>query len=99
MIQESVPYKNGVAEGYVIPLGPANLVVVVTKRGMIGCGAFDVEALDKFEYPAARVKPTRGSSIANVEDLLAGEIKDANSAAEKLGVRAGMSGKDGLDLL
>jgi uncharacterized protein YunC (DUF1805 family) len=99
MIQERVAYKNGEADGYIIPLGPANLVVVVTKRGMVGCGAFDVEALEKFDYPAARVKPTRGSSIVNIEDLLSGEIKDANAAAAKLGVRAGMSGKDALDLL
>jgi uncharacterized protein YunC (DUF1805 family) len=99
MIQEKVAYKNGEADGYVIPLGPANLVLVVGKRGMVGCGAFDVAALDKFRYPAARVKPTRGSSIANVEDLLSGEIKDANAAAAKLGVVVGMSGKDALDLL
>lgn len=99
MIQEKVAYKNGEAEGYVIPLGPANLVLVVTKRGMIGCGAFDVAALDKFDYPAARVKPTRGSSISNLEDLLFGEIKDANGEAAKLGVEVGMSGKDALDLL
>jgi len=99
MIQEKVPYKDGEAEGYVIPLGPANLVVVVAKRGMVGCGAFDVVALEKFGYPAARVKPTRDSSIATLEDLLLGEIKDANAAAAKLGVKVGMSGKEALDLL
>lgn len=98
MIQEKVAYKGGVAAGYVIPLGPANLVVVA-KSWMVGCGAFDVAALDKFDYPAARVKPTRGSSIADVEDLLIGEIKDANAAAEKIGVVAGMSGKEALDLM
>ena len=99
MIQEKVPYKGGGADGYVIPLGPANLVVVVGKGGMVGCGAFDVEALEKFGYPAARVKPTRGSSIADIEDLLSGEIKDANAAAAKLGIVVGMSGKEALDLL
>lgn len=99
MIQEKVPYKDGEAEGYVIPLGPANLVVAVAKRGMVGCGAFDVEALEKYGYPAARVKPTRGSSIATLEDLLLGEIKDVNAAAAKLGVKVGMSGKEALDLL
>jgi uncharacterized protein YunC (DUF1805 family) len=99
MIQERVPYKGGEADGYVIPLGPANLVVVVAKRGMVGCGAFDVQALDKFGYPAARVKPTRGSSIDSLEDLLLGDIKDANAAAAKLGVEVGMSGKVALDLL
>lgn len=99
MIQEKVAYKGGEAEGYVIPLGPANLVVVVAKRGLVGCGAFDVSALEKFDYPAAKVKPTRGSSIANVEDLLIGEIKDANAAASKLGIKIGMSGREALDFM
>ncbi len=99
MIQEKVSYKDGVADGYVIPLGPANLVAVVAKRGMVGCGAFDVQALDKFGYPAARVKPTRSASISSVEDLLAGEIKDVNAAAAKLGIVVGMSGKEALDFL
>ncbi len=99
MIQERVAYKSGEADGYVIPLGPANLVLVVGKRGMVGCGAFDVAALEKFGYPAARVKPRRGSSIATVEDLLSGEIKDANAEAARLGVEVGMSGREALDLL
>jgi uncharacterized protein YunC (DUF1805 family) len=66
---------------------------------MIGCGAFDVAALERFRYPAAKVKPTRGPSIADLEDLLAGEVKDANGAAASLGVAVGMSGKEALDLL
>ena len=99
MIQEKVAYKEGEADGYVIPLGPVSLVLAVGKRGMVGCGAFDVLALDKFDYPAARVKPTRRSSIASLEDLLAGEIKDANLAAARLGVKVGMSGKEALALL
>ena len=99
MPQEKVAYRGGDADGYVIPLGPANLVFAVGGRGMVGCGAFDVFALDKFDYPAARVKPARGPMIASIEDLLAGEVKDANRAAERFGVRAGMSGKAAIDLL
>jgi uncharacterized protein YunC (DUF1805 family) len=48
---------------------------------MVGCGAFDVAALNNFGYPAARVRPSQGSSIASIEDLLKGIIKVANPAA------------------
>lgn len=99
MIPEKVKLDDKQADGYVIPLGPANLVFVITNKGMVGCGAFDVAALEKFGYPAARVKPTGKDSIDNIEDLMAGEIKDANSAAVKLGVSVGISGKDALNLL
>ena len=72
---------------------------MVTDVGMVGCSAFDVAALNSFGYPAARVKPTRSSSIATIDDLLDGVIKDANCAATRLGIKVGMSGKEALNLL
>ena len=87
------------ADGYVITLGKVNLVNVVTDVGMVGCEAFDVAALNNFRLSSRQVKPTRGSSIATIDDLLDGVIKDANSAATRLGIKVGMSGKETLDLL
>jgi len=87
------------ADGYVIPLGPVNLVNVVTDVGMVGCGAFDVAALNNFGYPAAKVRPAQGSSIANIEDLLQGIVKEVNPAAEKLGLKVGLTGREALELL
>ncbi len=99
MDHEIVELAGKQARGYVIPLGPANLVFIVTDKGMVGCGAFDVVVLNSFGYPAARVRPSKGSSIASIEDLLNGIVKEANPAAEKRGVRMGMSGRQALDLL
>jgi len=99
IMQEKITLKNPDATGYVIPAGPVHLVMVIAEHGMVGCGAFDVAALNNFGYPAARVKPSRGTSIASLDDLLAGEIKESNQAAMKLGVKEGMSGKEALDLL
>ena len=98
-MQEKLTLKNSDATGYVIPAGPVHLVMVIARHGMVGCGAFDVAALNNFGYPAARVKPSRGSSIASLDDLLAGEIRESNPAALKLGLKEGMSGKEALDLL
>ena len=94
MDHEIVEMAGKQALGYVIPLGPVNLVVVVTEVGMVGCGAFDVMALSSFRYPAARVRPSKGSSISSIEDLLNGIVKGANPAAEKLGGKIGMSGRE-----
>lgn len=99
MQTERVPLRNSVGEGFVVPLGPVNLVGVVAKNGIVGCGAVDVAALDRFGYPAARVRPSTGSSIATIGDLLAGIVKEANSNAQGLGVREGMTGREALDLL
>ncbi len=97
MVSEKVQLTSRQADGYVIPLGAINLVMVITDVGMVGCGAFDVEALDGFDYPSARVKSTTGLGIANIDDLLGGEVKDANRAAKELGVQEGMSGREALD--
>jgi len=87
------------ADGYVIALGPVNLVNAVTDVGMVGCGAFDVAALNNFGYPAAKVRPAHGSSIATIEDLLQGIVKEVNPAAEKLGLKVGLTGREALELL
>lgn len=87
------------ADCYVIPLGAINLVNVVTDVGMVGCGAFDVTALNNFGYPAAKVRPSQGSSIATIDDLLKGIVKEVNPAAEKLGLKVGITGREALDLL
>jgi uncharacterized protein YunC (DUF1805 family) len=99
MEREKVQLAKKEADGYVIALGPVNLVAVVTDVGMVGCGAFDVAALNNFGYPAARVRPCRGSSIASIDDLLQGIVKEANAAAEKLGLKIGQTGREALDLL
>lgn len=99
IIMEELEYRGGVAKGYVIPIGPANIVFAVGTTGMVGCGAFDVVALERFGYPAARVRPTGSGSIESLEDLLEGEVKDANGPAAALGVEVGMRGREALDLL
>ena len=99
MIHEKVRLTHKEADGYVVPLGPVNLVMIITDTGMLGCGAFDVAALDRYDYPAARVRSESGLPIATLDDLQEGIVKDANSAAGVLGITAGMKGKEALDIL
>ncbi|MBN2734418.1 MAG: YunC family protein [Methanomicrobiaceae archaeon] len=93
-----VSLKGKEAEGFVIPLGDVNLVFVKSKNGMIGCGAFDVMALEKFGYPAAKVKP-KENSVKDIDDLLNGEIVAVNPSGEKAGVKTGMSGKEAAEII
>jgi len=99
MIEQDVPLMHSTGRGFVIPLGPISLVAVVTKTGLVGCGAFDVAALNTFDYPAARVKGAGGGPIASIGDLLSGVVREANSTAEGHGVTAGMTGREALDRL
>jgi uncharacterized protein YunC (DUF1805 family) len=99
IIKETIRLKNSEATGFVAPLGPVNLVWVVAPKGLVGCGAFDVRALERFGYPAARVRAIKNSSVENLEDLFSGEISEANREAEHIGIAVGMNGREALNLL
>ncbi len=98
-IHQGVKLTNKDADGYVIPIGKANIVCVITDTGMAGCGAFDVLALDSFTYPAVKIKSSTGNTIATIDDLLAGTVKEVNKEAAKFGIKVGMTGREALDLL
>jgi uncharacterized protein YunC (DUF1805 family) len=87
------------ADGFVIPLGPFNLVAIKTDVGLVGCGAFDIAAMDSFSYPAAKIRPALGPSITDTDDILRGIVKEANRSAMGRGITVGMTGKEALELL
>jgi quinol monooxygenase YgiN/uncharacterized protein YunC (DUF1805 family) len=82
-----------------LPIGPVSLVYARTAKGLLACGAIDPMALEKFGVAAARVRPTRGNSIGSLEDLLEGEVREANALAQALGIKAGMGGREALKRL
>lgn len=84
------------ADGYVIPLGQVNLVFIKTDKGLLGCGAFNAQALDKFNYPVACVRSSTGKPIVTIGELLSGIIKEANASALKLGIKPGVPAKEAL---
>lgn len=99
MIQTTIPLKNRIAEGYAIPVGSVNLVFIKTEIGMIGCGAFDIAALERFDIPAVKMKPVTGPSIATIGEILDAVVKEVNKPAAEHGITPGMTGKEALELL
>jgi uncharacterized protein YunC (DUF1805 family) len=99
MKEVKIQLTTKVADGFVIPLGPANLVAIKTDKGIVGCGAIDVAALDSFSYPAVKVRPAIGPSIADTDDILTGIVKEANRSAIGRGIKNGMTGRQALERL
>lgn len=88
-------YKD--AYGYVIPVGPVHLVVAVTDTGMIGCRAFDIEALENFGIPAAIVTGSGGMPIGTIDDLLKGAVAAVNPEGVRRRIEVGMTGREALN--
>lgn len=99
MEKETFSLDGKEVTGYTIPIGPVNLVFAETARGLVGCGAVDVLALEKFSIPAAKVRPQNADSIRNIDDLLSGSVAVVNICARDLGIKTGMTGKQALQIL
>lgn len=82
--------------GHIIPIGQVNLVFAQTTRGLVGCGAIDVIALEKFKIPAVKVRPTTADSVRNIDDLLKGIVVVVNSFAKEAGISSEMTGEEAL---
>jgi len=100
MIHTHISTPGITAECYAVPAGPVTIVFAVADKGVIACGAIDPAALQTFGLATARVRPPEGkSSVTSAKDLLDGTVKEANAAAEALGIRMGMRGDEALSLL
>ncbi len=94
MKEIKINVKGKEATACVIEMGPFNLVLIKTAKGMIGCGAFDVKALEKFSYPAVKIKSTDGSPVKDEADFLKGIAVEVNSFAKERGIEVEMPGKN-----
>lgn len=72
------------------PEKPA-IIVLIAKKGLIVCKNFDIDALDKRNVTAARVK-----GLTKIEDALEARIESCTSKARALGIAEGMAGREAL---
>jgi len=84
--------------GIEVKLPKTNLVMITTNKGYIMCGALDVELLNT-RLKERGIIAGRATGVRTWEDLLESPLSDVTTEAEKLGIHAGMKGKDALKLM
>ncbi len=72
---------------------------IITNRGLIGCGAYDVMCLGRAQHIVAISRGTKKNPYIHPEQLLEAKIMDLTEEARKVGIRKGMKGKDALKIL
>ena len=97
MKNKKIQLSKGEAIGYSVSCGPFNVIFATTGEGMITCGAFDVVALEKFDFPAIKMK--KESGIKTIDDLVEAEAVVVNALAQERGIIEGMSGIECLEKL
>ena len=70
------------------------IIVLIAKKGLVVCGNFDINELDKRSITAARV-----IGLTKIEDALEAKIESCTSRARALGISEGMTGRDALTKL
>ncbi len=73
--------------------------VVDAPKGSILCGSFDIEALNGFGLPAAKIVPEPGKPAYTVGQFVERKITHVNALAAGLGVKPGMTVQQAVEQL
>ena len=69
----------------------ANILIIRATDGFLGCAYFDLGPAERLGEPVAIV-----TGVKTLEDMLVAQVIRASSAARRLGVVDGMSGREAL---
>ena len=87
-----IRWEWGMAMGYEIELYNTNLVLVNAPRGFVMCGYLNMAAAEKMGDIATLVR-----GVKTVDELFAAKVEEVSTAAAKIGVKVGMTGKEALE--
>jgi uncharacterized protein YunC (DUF1805 family) len=94
MITHTISLPKGQATGYLVDLGKAPLILILTKRGYVMCGYLNMAAANKLGDVAGRV-----TGVKTFDDVLAASLTEVSDNAKKLGLNEGMLASDFLNAL
>ena len=93
-----VALEGGLAIGVMVELPKARDLSISTAKGFVACGLYDVAMLDAL-HPERRVVGARVIGVREIDDILDAKVRDCTAAAQELGVRPGMTGREALQLM
>ena len=93
-MEKVVLNKNIICEAGCWDMFGIKILLIKAGKGALGCGYINMAAAEKFNHALAIV-----SGVASYEDMLAAEVKSVSPAAEALGVKTGMTGREALLLM
>jgi uncharacterized protein YunC (DUF1805 family) len=95
----AVKANGGAASGISVVWDDGQFVVISAPKGLVACGAIDVEVMDKADLAVAVSEGTIEHPLVTPDDLLKAEIMRITARARELGIEIGMSGEEALEKL
>ncbi|HLS88100.1 MAG TPA: DUF1805 domain-containing protein [Sphingobacteriaceae bacterium] len=92
---DPVVVGDHVFTGVTVELPKTRLIVLATPKGYIMCGALDIGLLND-RLAERGIVAARCVGVRTYEDLLNCGVESATKAAEELGIKPGMPGREAL---
>ena len=92
-------FKNGNAIGISNRWEKGQYCSILTEAGIVGCGIYDLKTAAEFSLAIAICKGTIAKPLVEPEDLYESKIVGATPAAEALGIRTGITGREAVELM
>lgn len=98
-VTRAMQFHNGCATGMSHRWKNGQYCSIMTPVGIVGCGIYDLSTAGEFGQAIAIVKGTPAHPLVNPEDLLDALIVDATPQAKQMGIAAGITGRDAVELM
>jgi uncharacterized protein YunC (DUF1805 family) len=97
--QRELQFENGRAIGISNRWEGGQYCSILTKAGIVGCGIYDLETPAEFDQAIAIAKGTPACPLTEPEDLFDARIVGITPKAASYGIRAGMTGREAVELM
>ena len=72
---------------------------ILTSAGIVGCGIYNLDVAGEFGQAIAIAKGTPANPLVEPEDLFEANIVGTTPKADLFGIRAGMTGREAVELM
>ena len=86
----------GIALGHSARWEGGQYCAILTRKGLIGCGAYHVPTMEHFGQAVAIARGTPANPLCEPEDLYGARIVEASRQAQELGIQVGQTGLEAL---
>lgn len=90
-----IKIENHTFNAISVELPKTNLLVVMSEKGYIMCGALDVALLNE-RLSSRQIIAGRAVGVKTIEELLNAPLESITYEAEKIGIKEGMIGREAL---
>jgi catechol 2,3-dioxygenase-like lactoylglutathione lyase family enzyme/uncharacterized protein YunC (DUF1805 family) len=92
-------FENGRAIGISNRWKKGQYCSILTPAGIVGCGIYDLKTPAEFDQAIAIAKGTPACPLTEPEDLFEARIVGVTPKAASFGIRAGMTGREAVELM